>query len=412
MDFLGIIQWVMDVQQYPDSYKDEIEKLKTECFNLSTLIKTIGEDQIPQLYQNQIKKHLEEAETLLKNVNHKVGLMQSVISMISGQQTIQKLKEAKDNIHNTIINLNAWMSSIVYSTNNMGPVSDLRISKVKKFNSNDSDKDLKNDNTAASTASSLQIPATLVDQLDPTYQQESEDEGEHIFGNSKKINVEITLDKNANIYDLFEEFKINTKQSFNLKLDPKVFFTFERITYIKLADDNKDVNRISREHADLELIEIEQQDDSHTQTVTLQVPMSEAEKQLSKEKQNPQSQSEHKTNTKEDDQFATCVEGFSDGEGDDLFAKGNKETPAKKQKHYYISIACKGPNGIFVYRKRENQQKQDELSKKKLIKDMKLVEAGQWVKVAKGEKALLFNSDSFAILKCDKIIISYTIKIE
>jgi len=39
---------------------------------------------------------------------------------------------------------------------------------------------------------------------------------------------------------------------------------------------------------------------------------------------------------------------------------------------------------------------------------LKTIAAGSWVDVKKGEKALLFNNDSFALLKKDTITISYT----
>lgn len=84
MDFLGIIQWVMEVQQYPESHIEEIEKLKTECSNLSHLIKMIKDEELPADLRGQIKKNLEEAETLLKKVPVKAGLIQSFISMLPG----------------------------------------------------------------------------------------------------------------------------------------------------------------------------------------------------------------------------------------------------------------------------------------------------------------------------------------
>lgn len=39
---------------------------------------------------------------------------------------------------------------------------------------------------------------------------------------------------------------------------------------------------------------------------------------------------------------------------------------------------------------------------------LKIIPAGSWINVKKGEKALLFNNDSFALLKKDTITISYT----
>ena len=85
MDFLNIIQWVIDVQQYPESHKEEIERLKNECKLLSNLIHMIGEDKLPLDLQSQIAKNLEEAEDLLKKVPRKAGMLQSFMNLLPGQ---------------------------------------------------------------------------------------------------------------------------------------------------------------------------------------------------------------------------------------------------------------------------------------------------------------------------------------
>lgn len=76
-------------------------------------------------------------------------------------------------------------------------------------------------------------------------------------------------------------------------------------------------------------------------------------------------------------------------------------------------IRCIGANGLSVYRKSENQEKEREITDEELKKQaVKKIQPGSWVEVAKNESVLLFNNDSIGLLRKDKIAIVYTVKLK
>lgn len=81
-------------------------------------------------------------------------------------------------------------------------------------------------------------------------------------------------------------------------------------------------------------------------------------------------------------------------------------------KEMHLVLKCIGANGIQIYRKSENKDKEMTILDSEFKKlSLKRIQPGSWVDIGKNESAVVFNNDSIGLLRKDKISIVYAVKI-